>query len=83
MSGCAICHGASAQGTRIGPPIRTGPDAFTTVSFATALWKHGPQMIDRAEEAGIAWPVLKATDIGDLVGFLNSRDRRGSEVQAR
>jgi mono/diheme cytochrome c family protein len=74
--GCAGCHGAAAEGTRLGPPLRLRADAFTTVSFATALWKHGPKMIDRAEETGVAWPVLKATDIGDLVSFLNAPDRQ-------
>ena len=74
--GCAGCHGPAAEGTRLGPSLRSGADAFTTVSFATALWKHSPQMIDRAEEMGVSWPVLKATDIGDLVSFLNAPDRR-------
>jgi cytochrome c2 len=74
--GCTGCHGRAAEGTGLGPPLRTGADAFTTVSFATALWKHSPKMIDRAEELGVLWPVLKATDIGDLVSFLNSRSQQ-------
>ena len=55
----------------MGPRLRAGPEAFTTVSFAAALWKHGPRMMDRAEQSGVPWPVLEATDIGDLVSFLN------------
>jgi hypothetical protein len=46
-------------------------DSYTAVSFTTALWKHGPKMVDRTEQAGIAWPVLEPTDLGDLVSFLN------------
>ncbi|HYL35222.1 MAG TPA: c-type cytochrome [Bryobacteraceae bacterium] len=69
--GCARCHGAEAQGTKLGPPLRSSPEAFSTVSFATALWRHGPHMVDRAEESGVKWPVLEASDIGDLVSFLN------------
>ena len=70
--GCAHCHGSDAQGTKLAPQLRAGSEAFTTVSFATALWRHGPHMVDRAEESGVKWPVLEATDIGDLVSFLNS-----------
>ncbi len=70
--GCARCHGAAAEGSGLGPRLRAGPDAFTTVSFMTALWKHGPQMVDRSEELGVKWPILQATDIGDLVSFLNA-----------
>jgi len=71
IRGCALCHGSSAEGTRLGPRVRTGGDAYTSVSLTAALWKHGPRMVDRSEEMGIAWPTLEATDIGDLVSFLN------------
>ncbi len=69
--GCARCHGPEADGTRLGPRLTAGDDAYTAVSFTAALWKHGPRMIDRVEEMGISWPTLEATDIGDLVAFLN------------
>ena len=46
--GCAACHGLMAEGTQIGPGLRLGTEAFTTVSFTAALWRHGPRMIDRA-----------------------------------
>jgi cytochrome c2 len=74
--GCAACHGSAAEGTHLAPRLRSRPEAFTTVSFATALWKHGPKMVDRAEESGTQWPILQATDIGDLVSFLNESPRR-------
>lgn len=70
--GCARCHGASAEGTQLGPGIHTRGYAYTAVSLTAALWKHGPKMVDRAEEMGIAWPTLEANDLGDLVSFLNS-----------
>ena len=74
--GCAACHGRMAEGTQIAPGLRSGTEAFTTISFTVALWKHGPSMIDRAQELGIPWPTLKATDLGDLVSFLNAPARR-------
>jgi len=74
--GCAGCHGSGAEGTQLAPPLRAGAEAFTTVSFTTALWKHGPKMVDRAEESGTQWPILQPTDIGDLVSFLNEAPRR-------
>jgi len=69
--GCAHCHGAGAQGTGLGPRLRSGPEALTTVSLTTALWRHSPRMLERAEREGLKWPVLQPTDIGDLVRFLN------------
>jgi cytochrome c2 len=73
--GCAACHGRMAEGTQIGPGLRSATEAFTTISFTVALWRHGPRMIDRAQELGIPWPTLKATDLGDLVSFLNAPTR--------
>jgi mono/diheme cytochrome c family protein len=70
--GCSGCHGPGAEGTPNGPRLRSGTEAFTTVSFTAALWRHGPRMIDRAEAMGVTWPALKPTDIGDLVSFLNT-----------
>lgn len=73
--GCAGCHGPEAQGTEMAPGLRAEAEAFTAVSFTTALWKHGPKMVDRAEESGAHWPILQASDIGDLVSFLNAPTR--------
>ena len=74
--GCARCHGANAEGTRNAPKLRTGQDAFTLVSFATALWRHGPAMNTRAEKLGIPWPSLEPADVGELISFLNDPGRR-------
>ena len=69
--GCAACHGYNAEGTQSGPRLKTNQEPFTAISFASALWRHGPQMIDRAEAMGRPWPKLEPQDIGELVSFLN------------
>jgi mono/diheme cytochrome c family protein len=73
--GCANCHGPAAEGTRNAPKLRAGADAFTMVSFATALWSHGPAMNRRAEKLGIPWPSLEPGDVGELISFLNNPGR--------
>jgi mono/diheme cytochrome c family protein len=69
--GCAACHGNDAEGTQSGPRLKTDQQRYNAVSFASALWRHGPRMIDRAEAMGTSWPRLESKDIGDLVSFLN------------
>jgi mono/diheme cytochrome c family protein len=70
--GCAHCHGPKGDGTKLAPPLRKGVEALTMVSFTTALWQHGPKMVDKLEQAGMSWPVLKPADVGDLIAFLNA-----------
>jgi mono/diheme cytochrome c family protein len=70
--GCARCHGPKGDGGQLAPPLRKGHEAYTTVSLTTALWRHGPKMVDRLNEAGIPWPLLKPADVGDLISFLNT-----------
>lgn len=71
--GCAVCHGAGGEGGPLAPPLRKPSEAYTSVSFATALWRHGPRMLDRSLEKGMTWPVMQASDVGDIVAFLNAR----------
>lgn len=70
--GCDRCHGVQAEGTRLGPRIRGRGRTYTSISFATALWRHGPRMYVRARELGLSWPELSEGDVGDLVTFLKS-----------
>lgn len=70
--GCASCHGAKGEGGKLAPPLRKEKEAFTSVSFASAMWQHGPRMLDRALNSGMTWPTLQPTDVGDLVAFLNA-----------
>ena len=72
IRGCGECHGARGEGTSLGPGIRGRGVVFSSVSLATSLWRHGPAMYQRAREHRHPWPMLKESDVGDLVVFLNS-----------
>jgi len=70
--GCANCHGAKGEGTSKGPRLRGKGRGFGTISLATALWSHGPEMYQRTKAVGLPWPKLGEDDLGDLIAFLNS-----------
>lgn len=70
--GCDRCHGGRAEGTERGTGLRGRGKRFTSISFAAALWRHGPQTYGRARENGQSWPELSEGDVGDLITFLNS-----------
>lgn len=72
MRGCVRCHGPGGKGTSLGPRLRGGGRSYTSISFATALWRHGPRMYERSRELGLKWPDLAEGDVGNLITFLRS-----------
>lgn len=69
---CSRCHGEEGQGGELGPRLRGTGKFLTPVTFAKALWAHGPRMYQRAQQLGVTWPDLKESDLGHLLAFLNS-----------
>ena len=69
---CASCHGPQAEGSAQAPALRGRGIVFTPITFATALWKHGPKMYQRSVELREEWPILEEKDLNDLLTFLNS-----------
>lgn len=72
LRGCADCHGAKAEGTDQGPTLRRRGEIFTTITLASGLWRHGPQMYERCRQLKKPWPTLSENEVGDLAAFLNT-----------
>ena len=70
--GCSRCHGQQGQGGSDGPALRGRGQLRTSLALATGLWAHGPRMYRRAQELGVGWPILKESDLGHLLVFLNT-----------
>jgi mono/diheme cytochrome c family protein len=66
--GCAGCHGAGSAAPKLGK----GKDAYSEVSIISALWEHGPRMLERMTERKQAWPRFTAQQMTDLIAYLNS-----------
>ncbi len=60
---CAACHQGQA-------PRLAGE--FTTMRMSSALWNHGPAMLQQMSSRGIPWPRFNDRDMADLVSYLNS-----------
>lgn len=67
---CAICHNDPQSGAA---KLPRGDSSYTPVSVIHVLWTHGPQMLDKMKEKGIAWPRLSPEDVSNVVAYLNSR----------
>ncbi len=64
---CAACH----QDASSGAP-RLEAKSFTAAAMVSALWHHGPGMLDLMKTRNIAWPRFEGHQMSDLLAFLNS-----------
>jgi len=67
---CAECHAGGAHGA---PQLPGQAHKFSEVTIISALWRHGPQMLNRMQQAGIGWPTFGGPqEVADLIAYLNS-----------
>ena len=65
----------------MGSGPRTRASAFTGIALVTALWHHGPTMLNRFHEKKLAWPRFDGTQMSDLIAYLNTRNPEGQKAQ--
>jgi len=65
---CATCHGDPASGV---PELSTKAGAMSSYDMMTALWKHGPAMLEAMRGRKIGWPRFTAPEMSDLVAYLH------------
>lgn len=68
--GCANCHGVLGSGGRQGPDLLRIARGKGAAELLADMWNHVPQMV-AALMAGERLPALSATEMRDLVGYLN------------
>jgi cytochrome c2 len=63
---CDTCHldGASALEPANGK-------RFNAPSMMSAVWSHGPSMLDEMSDRGVDWPEFSEKEMEDLISFLN------------
>jgi len=67
---CADCH---AGGTNGAPQLPGQARSYSEVTIIAALWRHGPQMLNRMKQAGVSWPQFsRPQELSDLIAYLNS-----------
>ena len=67
--GCAGCHNDASSGA---PRLGNRPEGYSDITMIAVLWRHGPAMLDRMQQRGVAWPRFTAAQMGDLIAYLGS-----------
>ncbi|HLX46374.1 MAG TPA: c-type cytochrome [Bryobacteraceae bacterium] len=70
---CTACHNDASSGA---PALPSAGRSFTGAAMVSALWRHGPRMMEQMNGKHIAWPRFDGTQMADVIAFLNSAGRR-------
>jgi cytochrome c2 len=69
---CAWCHEERRQ--LLGAPDLTQvSEMFSPVTMVTAVWRHGPSMLEVMKKQGMTWPEFHGSEMSNLIAYLNSR----------
>lgn len=68
---CMDCH----SGGGAAPSFASVDHPFTVVDMTSAIWKHGPGMMDAMAQKGVKWPRFTRTDIQDLLAFISAQKK--------
>jgi mono/diheme cytochrome c family protein len=66
---CAACHNDPSSGA---PQVAKGKGAYSAITMISALWEHGPRMLDLMNQRKTEWPRFTAQQMSDLIAYFNS-----------
>lgn len=66
---CGLCHNDASSGA---PRLPVAGRHFDGATMVSALWRHGPRMLDQMKTKGIEWPRFDRVQMADLIAYLNS-----------
>ena len=65
---CGVCHDNPSTGA---PARAAMAGRMTSYGLVAALWKHGPDMMDRMRRQQIAWPHFEGPEMANLSAYLS------------
>jgi mono/diheme cytochrome c family protein len=69
---CASCHGDASSGA---PKLSGTGRSFSAVTIVSALWRHGPRMLEQMTAKRLPWPRFEGHEMSDLIAYLNDENR--------
>ncbi len=65
---CTVCHNDASSGA---PRLPIQGRDFSGAAMISALWRHGPRMLDQMKTKGLEWPRFEGTQMADLIAYLD------------
>ncbi|MBI4595577.1 MAG: cytochrome c [Candidatus Tectomicrobia bacterium] len=67
---CINCHSLGGTGGKVGPQLDKYQRYMSSISFAQAMWNHGPKILKKMAEMGIKWPHFKGSEVNDFLAYI-------------
>ena len=67
---CLSCHSIGGKGGNVGPDFKKAAGLDQPATVVSAMWNHASTMEKKMEEMSLQWPVLKGSEMADLVTFM-------------
>jgi cytochrome c2 len=67
---CLSCHSIAGKGGNVGPDFKKAAGLDQPATVVSAMWNHASTMEKKMEEMSLQWPVLKGSEMADLVTFM-------------
>jgi len=71
---CVRCHQVGGVGALIGPDLTVLGRLVAPIEIATAMWNHGPNMIEAMKAERIERPRFSAQELNDLITYIEAED---------
>lgn len=68
---CILCHQVAGTGGVVGPNLDAAVQHSAPIYLATAMWNHGPQMLEVMRARRIARPTFQESELRDLIAFIS------------
>ena len=65
---CGSCHDQPGSPA---PSLKSKAGQFSAPQMASAVWQHGPKMLQEMEKRKTRWPNFTGPEMADLIAFLN------------
>jgi mono/diheme cytochrome c family protein len=69
---CAGCHEDRSSETGAAD-LSQVTEVFSPITLTSAIWRHGPSMMEKMKQEGLAWPEFTGSEMADLITYLNSK----------
>lgn len=67
---CIVCHQVGGTGGVVGPNLDFFQQFGSPMFVVSAIWNHGPQMIEAMKSRGIERPAFIGPELQDLIAYL-------------